>query len=73
MVFANHLSRYIDNQGVFVKSGGNITLDSDADISLNSQSGVTVYGDRNVTVQQSAAQINVQNAIDIGGGKINMN
>ncbi|MCL2865844.1 MAG: contractile injection system protein, VgrG/Pvc8 family [Lachnospiraceae bacterium] len=63
----------IDNQGIFMKSNGNITLDSEADILLNSQSGVTVYGDRSVTVQQGAAQINIQNAINIGGGKINMN
>ena len=63
-----------DDQGITINSNKNISIQSDGALSMNSQNaGVSVYGDRNVAIQQGAASINIQDAIDIAGGKINMN
>ena len=63
-----------DDQGITINSNKNISIQSDGTLSMNSQNaGVALYGDRNVAIQQGAASINIQDAIDISGGKINMN
>jgi len=62
-----------DNEGISIKSNRAIFIESDGELNLNSQAGVTVYGERNVNIQQGAAQIKIKDAIDIAGGKINMN
>ena len=63
-----------DDQGITISSNKNISIESDGALSMNSQNaGVSVYGDRNVAIQQGVASINIQDAIDISGGKINMN
>jgi hypothetical protein len=63
-----------DDQGITINSDKDISIQSDGTLAMNSQNaGVSVYGDRNVAIQQGAASINIQDAIDISGGKINMN
>lgn len=63
-----------DQRGITIHSNRGIFLQSDGQIQLDSQkAGITVSGERNLTLQQGAAQIHMQDAIDISGGKINMN
>jgi len=63
-----------DSEGITVKSNQGIFIEADGQLLLNSKNdSITVYGDRNVMVQQGAAQIKMKDAIDIAGGKINMN
>lgn len=63
-----------DAKGITISSNRGIFIDAKGPLHLNSdQAGVTVYGDRNVTVKQGAAQIRMKDAVDVGGGKINMN
>ena len=54
------------NQGIFIETDGNLHISSD-------NAGVTIYGDRTVTIQQGSAQINMKDGVDVAGGKINMN
>ena len=63
-----------DSKGITINSNRGIFIESDGQLSLNSDNaGITVYGDRSVTIMQGAAQIRLKDAIDIAGGKINMN
>jgi hypothetical protein len=63
-----------DDNGITISSNRSIVIESDEAVQINSQNaGVSVYGDRNVAIQQGAASINIQDAINVSGGKINMN
>ena len=63
-----------DAKGITINSNRGIFIESDGQLHLNSKNDViTVYGDRNVTIQQGAAQIRMEDGIDVAGGKINVN
>ncbi|MCL1989725.1 MAG: phage late control D family protein [Defluviitaleaceae bacterium] len=63
-----------DAKGITLASHLGIFIESEGQLQLTSENaGVTVYGDRGVTMIQGSAQIRMKDAIDIAGGKINMN
>ena len=62
-----------DKRGITINSNRGIFLQSDGQIQMNSQAGVTAYGERSVALQQGSAQVHMQDTVDIAGGKIKMN
>jgi len=62
-----------DSKGVTINSSQAIDISSDKQIRVNSGSIVNLSGQDQVSVQQKASRIHMKDAIDISGGKINMN
>ena len=63
-----------DASGITMNSNRNIIIEADGTLLINSENaGITISGKQDVTVSQGASQINMNDAIDIVGGKINMN
>ena len=64
----------VDGTGIRINSDKKISMRAKGAIDIVSQSGnVNIHGSRSVDVQQGAAQIQMKEAIEITGGKINMN
>ena len=63
-----------DADGIRINSNRSIMLRSDQSIQMDSQgSNISLFGGDSISVQQGAAQIQMQNAINVAGGKIKMN
>ena len=60
-------------RGIVLNSDRGIFVQAKGPVQISSQTSVTVRGDRQLALQQGSAQINVKDAVDISGGKINMN
>ena len=61
-------------KGIIINSTNDISLQSEGQISLNSQDGnVIAYGDRGLNLKQGAAQIGMSDEVTIAGGKLSMN
>ena len=63
-----------DSKGITMLSDRNIFIKADGQLHISSENAeVAVYGDRNITLQQGAAQIEMKDDIVISGGRIDMN
>ena len=63
-----------DSKGITMLSNRAIFIEADGQLHLSSENAeVAVYGDRNITLEQGAAIIEMKDNIEIAGGKINMN
>lgn len=63
-----------DQEGINIKSNKDITIQSDGNIQIKSQdAGVHIFAENNISMQQGAAKIQIDDAINIYGGKIYMN
>lgn len=64
----------VDNEGIKIASDKDITMQANGNISLTSQSaGVRMSAGNSLLMQQGAAQLQMKDAINIGGGKIYLN
>ena len=63
-----------DQDGIVISSDKNITLNADKNINLTSQnSGITVNANSLLSLIQGCARIDMNDTINIAGGKIFMN
>lgn len=63
-----------DQDGIVISSDKNITLNADKNINLTSQnSGITVNANSSLSLIQGCARIDMNDTINIAGGKIFMN
>jgi len=62
------------SKGIRMETDKDIEIQSKERIRINSQSSnVTISANEEVNIKQSSSKINIKDAIDISGGKINMN
>ena len=63
-----------DSRGITMTSDQDIFIEARKQLHISSETdSVTVYGERSLIVGQGAAQIHLQDHVDVSGGKINMN
>ena len=63
-----------DQNGIKMSSNNNITVHANGNIDIKSQNaGVHMYAENDILMKQGAAKIQIDDSININGGKIYMN